>query len=112
IVLGNGKHLPERCPSCWAGWLVERNGKNGVFFSCSTYPLCSYKEDACPECRKGAVKRRPDLTTVCDVCGRRGRVCPRCRRGVLVEKSGRFGPFLGCGLFGAEVNSCTHKENF
>jgi DNA helicase-4 len=101
---------PEECPSCRGGRLLERTGSNGTFFSCSNFPVCSYKEDACPECRKGRIRRKADLTTSCEVCGRRGRVCPSCRRGLLVPRQGPYGRFFGCTLFSADLNSCSHKE--
>jgi DNA helicase-4 len=111
VVVSNGDRTPDECPSCRAGQLVEREGRDRVFFGCSNFPRCSYSEDACPECRRGRTRRNPDLTTRCEVCGRGGRVCPGCRRGLLVPRTGPYGPFLGCTLFSADVNSCSHTES-
>lgn len=33
-------------------------------------------------------------------------ICPRCGQGTLVERNGKFGPFLGCSTFPA----CTHTR--
>jgi DNA helicase-4 len=110
-VAGQEGRLAEGCPSCGRGTLLERNSSNGVFFSCSNFPFCSYTEEACPECRKGRVRRHPNLTTTCEVCGRQGRVCPACRKGLFILKNGPYGRFYGCNLYKAEVNSCSHTEN-
>jgi DNA helicase IV len=110
VVEGKAGGMAECCPSCGGGRLLERNGKNGVFFSCSNFPLCSYTEEACPECRKGRIRRKRDLTTACEVCGREGRVCPACRKGLFIRREGPYGPFFGCSLFKADVNSCSHTE--
>jgi DNA helicase-4 len=111
VIAVGGKRVPDKCPCCGRGWLLERESVNGLFFACSNSPACPYIEDACPECRKGRAKRNDNLTTRCDVCGWGGRVCPSCQRGLLVPRSGPYGPFLGCSLFRVEVNSCSHTES-
>jgi DNA helicase-4 len=33
----------EVCPKCRSGFITEKTGKYGLFYSCSGYPLCDYK---------------------------------------------------------------------
>ncbi len=44
-------------PVCGKGEMVERRGRFGIFFSCSTYPDC-----------KNAIKARP-TGAICKLCG-------------------------------------------
>lgn len=32
--------IPEYCPDCLIGRIRKINGKYGVFFGCSNYPVC------------------------------------------------------------------------
>src|SRR5207237_2678576 len=99
-------HLPEKCPCCKGGRILERRSKDGLFFSCSNYPACTHTEETCPVCRKGRLKRNENLKAICVVCGHSERVCPSCRSGLLIGRDGPFGPFFGCSLFKAHFNSC------
>ena len=36
----------RRCPKCGGGFLVEREGRHGLFHGCSAYPDCDYTRDA------------------------------------------------------------------
>jgi len=43
--------LPKRekripCPSCQIGSLIERTGRFGAFWGCSSYPSCSFTKNA------------------------------------------------------------------
>ncbi len=80
------KEIGEECPKCGAstgrrlkvhGTLVQREGRYGLFISCSNYPKCKYiKQDAL-------------LNTT-------GVKCTECKDGEMVERHGRFGPFYSC----------------
>jgi len=70
----------EMCPECGAP-LHIRNGKQGAFLGCSTYPACNYLR---PLHEKSDIKKV--LT---------GTSCPLCSK-ELVLKQGRFGLFIGC----------------
>ncbi|WP_150137798.1 DNA topoisomerase [Candidatus Enterovibrio escicola] len=69
----------QPCPQCKTGFLGERNGKNGIFWSCNTHPDCqtSYPDKngqpnlavkpkrpltvsnhKCPKCEKGLIRRK------------------------------------------------------
>lgn len=37
------KQSLEVCPKCRSGFITEKTGKFGLFYSCSGYPLCDYK---------------------------------------------------------------------
>lgn len=87
------------CPSCKTGELVQRTSEYGVFYGCSHYPLCEYRVDACKKCGYGLlVKNQVRGYFKCNNsnCGHIERPCPRCHTGRLVERKGKFGPFMGC----------------
>src|SRR5437868_8424569 len=70
------KLLEEPCPVCGRP-LQQRTGRYGEFVGCSGYPECKYiKKDA-----NQAAKPT-------------GQKCPQCGEGELVERTGRYGPFL------------------
>lgn len=100
---------PPECPRCKAGRLVVKSGEYGSFAACSHYPYCDYRESVCPKC--GGLMRREAHERVCeDVgCGARIRICPQCG-GDLVERTGPWGPFIGCSNYGRDGHSCTYKE--
>lgn len=66
----------HQCPNCSNGLLVKRNGSNGVFWACNSYPDCKtsfpdkggkpdtapkakqvFSEHNCPECSKPLIRR-------------------------------------------------------
>ena len=79
------KETGEKCPKCGddpkaAGKLVLREGRFGMFISCSRYPKCKFiKEDEEEKKRK--------MTDV---------KCPMCKDGYMMERRGRFGIFYSC----------------
>lgn len=77
------KEIGEMCPTCGEkhqGKLVLREGRFGMFISCSRYPKCKFiKEDEAEVAkRKTGVK------------------CTECKDGEMVERKGRFGIFYSC----------------
>ncbi|WP_238987545.1 topoisomerase DNA-binding C4 zinc finger domain-containing protein [Roseovarius dicentrarchi] len=42
-VCGDCGETQPTCPSCDAGWLVERRGRYGAFLSCVRFPGCDGK---------------------------------------------------------------------
>ena len=82
------KEIGEKCPKCGdkkmrkntktpPGTLVQREGRFGLFISCSNYPKCKYiKQDA--------------------LLNSTGVKCDACKDGEMVERRGRFGPFYSC----------------
>jgi DNA topoisomerase-1 len=76
------------CPDCGRP-LVRRRSRRGEFVGCSGYPDCRFieKEAGAGGEVAGAADEVP------------GAACPQCGEGELVEKRGRFGPFLGCSRY-------------
>jgi DNA topoisomerase-1 len=75
-----GKPTDEACPDCGQA-LLERRGRFGKFFACSTYPDCKYTRDA------GKNQRAEDEPT--------NETCPNCSKPMVI-KHGRFGRFIAC----------------
>lgn len=80
--------VSEACPKCGSP-LHIRNGSQGPFLGCSSYPECDYLR---PLHEKSEVKKV--LT---------GTQCPLCQH-ELVLKQGRFGLFIGC----SQYPECEH----
>ncbi len=81
------KETGEMCPLCGdkpgkngGGKLVVREGRFGMFISCSRYPKCKFiKEDE--------EEKKKKMTGV---------ECPACKKGEMMERRGRFGIFYSC----------------
>jgi DNA topoisomerase-1 len=81
------KETGELCPLCGekkgksgGGKLVMREGRFGMFISCSRYPKCKFiKEDE--------EEKKKKMTGV---------QCPTCGKGEMMERRGRFGIFYSC----------------
>ena len=77
------KETGEPCPLCalkHEGKLVQREGRFGMFISCSRYPKCKFIKQDEEELKK-------KLTGV---------KCPICKGGEMMERQGRFGIFYSC----------------
>ncbi len=93
---GEDRQRDEICGEC-GGHLLAFPTKDGrAWYRCEHAELCGHSLPACPECGVGLPERQdtPD-EAVCS-CGAAFRACPECQDGWLVERSGRYGPFLGC----------------
>jgi len=75
-----GAETGEACPECGSP-ILERRGRFGKFFACSTYPECKYTRDA------GKDQRAQDEPT--------NELCPTCTKPMVI-KHGRFGKFIAC----------------
>jgi ssDNA-binding Zn-finger/Zn-ribbon topoisomerase 1 len=64
--------------------MVIRLGKNGRFLSCSLWP--EHRES------RPLPGEEPEQAALAG----EGETCPLCGQGTLVQKRGRFGPFVGC----------------
>ncbi|MGB5833043.1 MAG: topoisomerase DNA-binding C4 zinc finger domain-containing protein [Thiohalocapsa sp.] len=103
---------PVHCEESKTGTMVQRTGPYGTFCSCSNYPLCTCKTDACKRCGTGILARQKNSTLyVCNNqnCNHTERACPACKTGRLVERNGRYGPFLGCTNYAS--GECRRTEN-
>ncbi len=76
------------CPKC-SRTLAIKSGRNGLFLACTGYPECRYTanfhRDAGGRIVMEETPETGEKAGVCDLCGRD-----------MVNKQGRFGPFLAC----------------
>lgn len=99
VSLLDGMATPVYCPKCETGSLVQQTSSYGVFYSCTHYPFCTYKTRPCPQCGAGLMRLEVGHNKqICtnEKCRHTERLCPKCHSGRLVEREGRYGPFLGC----------------
>lgn len=85
------------CPTCRGRLILERSSRGRPHFACEHKFHCGTVKPACPTCGNDLPERsaaEPDVL-VCS-CGSRFPACPKCTDGWLVERTGRYGPFLGC----------------
>ncbi len=82
-IMEGPKEIGEMCPDCGekhGGKLVQREGRFGMFISCSRYPKCKFiKED-----EEEAKKKKTGVK------------CTDCKDGEMMERRGRFGIFYSC----------------
>lgn len=89
-----------RCPLCQGKTILRRSGRYGSFWSCMNWPGCDGKLRTCSKCEQ--VPREPAFRSgvlsafECGECGASSGSCPSCTSGELMNKSGRYGSFLGC----------------
>ena len=78
----------RQCPECGADLVYRAGWKGRRFIACSGFPKCTYKEqiDADGNARPRVEPQKTDV--VCDKCG-----------GVMVVRTSKRGPFLGCSKF-------------
>ncbi len=95
------------CPMCKEGRVERReNHRNGsVFYGCSNWPYCEYRERPCPKCGTGLPVRSGDGFR-CRDCGGSIEGCPSCG-GWLEMRMGKFGRFLGC----SNYPDCDYTRN-
>lgn len=91
-----GQEPDATCIECGGHFLAFSAKGERTRYRCEHVGLCGHSLPACSECGTGLPKR--DLTSgeaKCS-CGSTFCACPDCQDGWLVERSGRYGPFLGC----------------
>lgn len=89
------QNITETCPECGAA-LHIRNGKQGPFFSCTSYPKCTYLR---PLHEKSEIKKVLS-----------GTHCPLCNE-ELVLKQGRYGLFIGCSAYPQCLHTAQLSDN-
>jgi DNA helicase IV len=88
------------CGECGGRLLFMPSQEGRPWYRCEHIELCGNRMPSCPSCGEGLprhVPGRDDL--VCAHCGAASVACPKCSDGWLVERSGRYGAFLGCVRF-------------
>ncbi len=86
----------KECPECSSGYLKERSGKYGYFWSCSNFPFCEYKKNI------NKKNHASDDLPKCKAPGCDGR---------LKKKKGKYGIFLSCTNFRFDRTGCNYTEN-
>ena len=106
-IMEGPKEIGKPCPKCgvddegnirepsgkWGGKLVLREGRFGMFISCSRYPKCKYIEEDEEE-------RKKKMSGV---------KCPICKDGEMMERKGRFGIFYSCSNYPTCKNAIKAK---
>ena len=87
-VKGNGLAVDLNCPVCGQPLRIKV-GKNGPFLACSGYPNCNFTRNYTRN-EKGQIEIEQPVAEqptneICEKCGN-----------PMVQKQGRFGPFLAC----------------
>jgi DNA helicase-4 len=111
VIQGSPLAASDVCPRCERGQVLKREGEYGLFYSCSNFPICTYRGVLCPRCKRGRMQDSDLLESRCDACDFVARVCPKCRRGILqVKHNGQSGhPFWACSMFGSS-EPCSYTE--
>jgi len=100
------------CPICKTSHMIERQGKNGVFFGCKNFPLCDFVTNPCKSCGVGFFQDEGD-SYLCDntKCLSKHTKCPECKSGMLLERKGKYGFFYGCSNYSNSSCNYTAKSN-
>ncbi|NRB20510.1 MAG: topoisomerase DNA-binding C4 zinc finger domain-containing protein [Rhodobacteraceae bacterium] len=106
--LGCSGVAEHRCGAC-GGRMLERKSKKGAtFFACEHRALCGETLRACIVCNSDLpIPDKMDPEKRGCSCGAEFAACPGCSDGWLVERKGRYGPFLSC----VKYPSCKGKES-
>lgn len=84
------------CGEC-GGRLLGVTGQDGrIWYRCEHVQHCGNLLPACPSCATALPRCAEGTGEVTCTCGATYPTCPDCRDGWLVERSGKFGTFLGC----------------
>ncbi|MGS0692399.1 UvrD-helicase domain-containing protein [Shewanella sp. 30m-9] len=104
------------CPLCGEGKLIPREGRFGLFYTCSLgKEYCDTKIEACSVCNCGPMLRN-DTHHFCGSagCNHQLQVCPECLSGKLIVRSNSKNgqSFLACsGHRKGDKNSCQYTCN-
>lgn len=92
----DGTAVVHACSEC-GGRLLDLRGKDGrTLYRCEHDQHCGNALPACPSCGVGLPVRSTESGEARCACSASYRSCPECNGGWLVERSGRYGAFLGC----------------
>ncbi|MGI1661355.1 UvrD-helicase domain-containing protein [Palleronia sp. KMU-117] len=97
---GGVEDRTHTCGECGGRLLFMPSQEGRSWYRCEHIELCGNRLPSCPACGEGLPRHVPgqeDL--VCAQCGAAAPSCPKCSDGWLVERSGRYGAFLGCVRF-------------
>ncbi len=84
------------CGEC-GGRLLGVTGKDGrIWYRCEHVQHCGNLLPACQSCGTALPRRADGTAEVRCGCGAIYPTCPECEEGWLVERTGKYGEFLGC----------------
>lgn len=88
------------CGQC-GGRMLYMPGEDGLaWYRCEHVEFCGNRLPSCPSCGEGLPRHVDGQSAlVCSQCGHGAEPCPKCSDGWLVERSGKYGDFLGCVRF-------------
>jgi DNA helicase-4 len=87
----------HRCRVCKGSLKAEASANGRVTFVCEHRFLCGAMVPSCPTCNSDIpVPSSPNAEVLTCRCGAQFPACPACDEGWLVERQGRYDPFLGC----------------
>ncbi|WP_237162638.1 UvrD-helicase domain-containing protein [Shewanella halifaxensis] len=93
-------HDAACCPNCNEGKLIPRQGRFGLFYTCSLgKDYCDTKVDACTACKSAPMLRyKTNFVCAADSCKHQQLICPECNVGKLVKRRNRktAEEFLAC----------------
>lgn len=99
------EHADHQCGECGGRLLRVRGEDKRILYRCEHVRYCSTVLPACPACGTSLPRSREGSTDATCRCGASYRSCPKCKDGWLVDRSGRYGGFLGC----VRYPDCTGK---
>ena len=88
------------CFECGGRMILIRGSNGKAYFRCEHIRLCGHIMPACHQCGSGfPTRNEADPEAICGSCDAVYQTCGKCLDGWMVERSGRFGVFLGCSGF-------------
>lgn len=107
IEVGEPGIAEHRCPSCGGRMLAQTGRSGGTYFACEHRPLCNHTLKPCTSCGNDLpIKDKTRADRLICSCSATFPACPLCADGWLVERTGRYGKFLGC----VNYPDCTGKQ--
>ena len=98
--------LDRTCGECGGHLLAFPTKDGGIWFRCEHAELCGHSLPSCSVCGQRMPGRNEKTGEAICSCGASFHNCPQCKDGWLVERSGRYGKFLGC----VGYPNCTGKK--
>ena len=87
----------HQCRACGGRMLAQTSKKGRRYFACEHRSLCGETLPPCSACSSDLPVANKDKPGTLDCsCSASFSACPKCLDGWLVERTGKFGQFLGC----------------
>ena len=94
-----GEERAHECGEC-GGRLIDVRGQDGrIWYRCEHVQHCGNLLPSCPSCGTGLPRHADGTADLTCRCRTTFPTCPDCKDGWLIERSGRYGAFLGCVRF-------------